>query len=170
MKICFSCGKTWYSCCKMKPLCIIWLLFVVFFQSRYEFNTGWPWGYLVLQCTCWEIQGCLKRSHELIQEVHAYRKTFSIIAKESFFCIKMFFSDQLSGDLAPQSVAGWKNQFLWFQTQKHWMQHCCHSTDCYFRQQHSYQCLDFLVKGLTFVVDTLREKYLFGRMCKCCEC
>ena len=47
------------------------------------------------------------------------------------------------------------------------MQHCCHSTDCYFRQQHSYQCLDFLVKGLTFVVDILREKYCLDYLGEC---
>ena len=27
--------------------------------------TEWPWGYLVLQCTCWEIQGRLKRCPRL---------------------------------------------------------------------------------------------------------
>ena len=70
-----------------------------------------------------------------------------LLPQRVFLASKWISSHQSSGHLAPQSVAGWKNQFLWFQTEKHWMQHCCHSTDCYFRQQHSYQCLDSLSKG-----------------------
>ena len=40
----------------------LWYFSVLWYELSY---TEWPWGYLVLQCTCWEIQGRLKRCPRL---------------------------------------------------------------------------------------------------------
>ena len=82
--------------------------------------TEWPWGYLVLQCTCWEIQGRLKRCPRLNSFKKFLRnKAFLIggpssIQRGFFLHQNLFFKAfRYISRLTrfPSSVTGWRNQF-----------------------------------------------------------